>query len=138
MKGKHMPAMEMRHEKDPKDVLLESLGNLDAIELFNNQVLLAVYQRPKDAVTKGGLHLPQSVTDEDKYQSKVGLLIKAGPAAFTDSKGEWFAGASFVKCEDWLIFRPSDGWGITVNKVLCRMVLDVNIRGRIDHPDNVW
>lgn len=133
-----MPAMLMQHEKDPRDVLVESLGDLSTIELFNNQVLLAVYQRPKGAVTKGGLHLPESVVDEDKYQSKVGLLIKAGPSAFTDDKDQWFSGATFTELDDWLIFRPSDGWGITVNKVLCRMVLDVNIRGRISHPDNVW
>jgi hypothetical protein len=36
------------------------------------------------------------------------------------------------------VFRPSDGWGITVNNVLCRMIDDVNIKARVDQPDRVW
>lgn len=133
-----MPAMLMAHEKDPKDVLLESLGDFDVVEMFNNQVLLAVYQRPKNVTTKGGLHLPESTLDEDKYQSKVGLLIKTGSSAFVDDNGVWFKGMKFNPLEDWLVFRPSDGWSLTVNGVLCRVVSDVNIRGRVAHPDNVW
>ena len=39
---------------------------------------------------------------------------------------------------DWVVFRPSDGWSITVNGVLCRILEDINVRGRIQHPDQVW
>ena len=39
---------------------------------------------------------------------------------------------------DWIVFRPIDGWSITVNNVLCRMIDDMNIKGRVDHPDRVW
>ena len=39
---------------------------------------------------------------------------------------------------DWLFFRASDGWAITVNGVLCRILDDVNLRGRVQHPDQVW
>jgi co-chaperonin GroES (HSP10) len=129
-----MPHMMMSHDEDPKNKLLEDLGDLSEVELFHNQVLLAVYIRPQK--TKSGLYLTDKHTDEDRFQSKVGLLVKSGPQAF-EQDGNWFSGVDF-KDHDWLVFRPSDGWSITVNGVLCRIFDDINIRGRVPHPDAVW
>jgi co-chaperonin GroES (HSP10) len=126
--------MLMAHEDDPKDAILAALGDTSQIELFHNQVLLAVYIRPQK--TKSGLYLTDKHTDEDRYQSKVGLLIKKGAQAF-EQDGSWFTGLEF-KESDWLVFRPSDGWSITVNGVLCRIFDDINIKGRVPHPDAVW
>jgi co-chaperonin GroES (HSP10) len=126
--------MPMLHEKDPKLTILESLGDISNVELFHNQVLLATYLRPTK--TKSGLILTDSHVDEDRYQSKVGLLVKKGPKAF-EQDGTWFEGMEF-KEHDWLIFRPSDGWSITVNNVLCRIFDDINIKGRVQDPDAVY
>jgi hypothetical protein len=126
--------MPMSHEEDPKEKLLEQLGDISDIELFHNQVLLAVYLRPEK--TKSGLILTANHLDEDRYQSKVGLLIKRGPLAF-EQDGNWFTGVTFNDL-DWLIFRPSDGWSITVNGVLCRIFDDISIKGRAPHPDSVY
>lgn len=129
-----MPHMLMSHEEDPKEKLLDQLGDISNIELFHNQVLLAVYLRPEK--TKSGLILTADHLDEDRYQSKVGLLIKQGPLAF-EQDGNWFTGMTFQD-HDWLIFRPSDGWSITVNGVLCRIFDDISIKGRAPHPDSVY
>jgi len=129
-----MPHMLMSHEEDPKLKLLDQLGDISDIELFHNQVLLAVYLRPEK--TKSGLILTADHLDEDRYQSKVGLLIKQGPLAF-EQDGNWFNGMTFQE-HDWLIFRPSDGWSITVNGVLCRIFDDISIKGRAPHPDSVY
>jgi co-chaperonin GroES (HSP10) len=126
--------MLMSHEEDPKEKLLDQLGDISNIELFHNQVLLAVYLRPEK--TKSGLILTADHLDEDRYQSKVGLLIKQGPLAF-EQDGNWFTGMTFQD-HDWLIFRPSDGWSITVNGVLCRIFDDISIKGRAPHPDSVY
>jgi co-chaperonin GroES (HSP10) len=126
--------MPMLHETDPKLTILESLGDISNVELFHNQVLLATYLRPTK--TKSGLILTDSHVDEDRYQSKVGLLVKRGPKAF-EQDGTWFEGMEF-KDHDWLIFRPSDGWSITVNNVLCRIFDDINIKGRVQDPDAVY
>ncbi len=130
-----MPAMVMVHDEDPRKVLLDRIGDLSHVEVFNNQALCAVYLRPEK--TKSGIYLPDKHRDEDQFQSKVGLLIKTGPSAFIDSGDQWFSGVN-IQIHDWLVFRPSDGWSITVNGVLCRMLDDINIRGRISHPDQVW
>jgi co-chaperonin GroES (HSP10) len=130
-----MPFMIMQHQVDPKELIHKEMGDISPVEVFNNQLLVAVYIRPEK--TKSGILLPGQVRDEDKFQSKVGLVIKKGPSAFEDTNGEWFKGVD-INVGDWIIMRSSDGWSITVNNVLCRMIEDVNVRGRIDHPDRVW
>lgn len=129
-----MPFMTMDHSNDPTQALMKELGDIDKVEIFNNQVLVAVYIRPNK--TKSGIYLSDKTTDEDRFQSKVGLLVKKGDAAFADD-GTWFANAEF-NLGDWLVFKPSDGWSITVNGVLCRILDDINVRGRVDQPDRVW
>ena len=130
-----MPAMVMEHQVDPRDAKLAEIGDVSKFEVFNNQVLCAVYLRPQK--TRSGIYLTDNTTDEDRHQSKVGLVIKMGLDAFQDTDGKWFRDLT-INVHDWLVFRPSDGWGITVNGVLCRMIDDSDIRGRVQHPDAVW
>jgi co-chaperonin GroES (HSP10) len=130
-----MSNIAMLHEKDPKEVLLEQVGDISKIEVFNMQVLVAVYIRPEK--TKSGLFLSDKARDEDRYQSKVGLIIKKGPTAFVDKDGEWFSGLD-MKEGDCFVFRPSVGWNVWVNGTLCRMLDDMSVRARIEHPDQVW
>ena len=130
-----MQAIAMKHEVAPDKAILKELGDISGVEVFNNQVLLAVYIRPEK--TRGGIILANQTRDEDRYQSKVGLLVKQGEAAFLDDTDKWFKGKSF-KLHDWLVFRPSDGWQMTVNGVLCRLIADTEVRGRVDNPDRVW
>lgn len=130
-----MPQMAMKHEVDPKKELLEKLGGAEGVDVFNNAVLVAIYVRPNR--TKSGIYLTDKYTDEDRIQGKAGLVVKKGPRAFVDERGEWFAGAD-IKEGDWVIFRPSDGWAINVNGVPCRLIDDIAIRGKVDQPDRVW
>jgi co-chaperonin GroES (HSP10) len=130
-----MPFMIMEHAEDPKKKLFDEIGDLSSVDLFNTQVLVAVYIRPQR--TKSGIYLTDSTTDEDKYQSKVGLVLKKGPSAFVDDSNQWFQNVS-VGIGDWIVHRPSDGWSITVNGVLCRILEDMSVKGKIDAPDRVW
>ncbi len=130
-----MPHMTMEHEVDPKKKILDEIGDISTFEIFNNNILVAVYQRP--AKTKSGIFLTDKTTEEDRFQSKVGLLVKMGSRAFEPNDEGWFDGVKF-ELSDWITFRPSDGWNITVNGVLCRMLSDTQVRGRSKHPDEVW
>jgi co-chaperonin GroES (HSP10) len=87
--------------------------------------------------TKGGIVLPDQHRSEDRIQGKVGLIVKKGSAAFVDETNTWFVDGA-IELNEWVIFRPSDGWSITINGVLCRILDDINVRGRIQHPDQVW
>lgn len=132
-----MPAALMLHETDPKQALTDKIGPVDDIELFHGQVLVAVYIAPEK--TAGGIIRPGTNIDEDRHQSKIGLILKMGPNAFRpDAKWSW---PDDVEVGDWVFFRVSDGWNVTVNGSrdnLCRILEDVDVKGRISHPDQVW
>jgi len=125
----------MAHTSDPKADLLKEIGDISNVEVFNNQVLVAIYIRPEQ--TKGGILLTNNIRDEDKWQGKIGLVLKKGPSAFVDDSKNWFNGID-VEINDWVVFRPSDGWGLTVNGNMCRLLDDTVIRGRVTHPDTIF
>lgn len=129
-----MPAMVMLHEDDPKTVILEALGDISDFGVWKNQVLCAVYERPKK--TRSGLYLADQTTEEDKFQGKVALVVKLGPDAFVDDDKWSFA--LKAKVGAWVWFRTSDSLAITVNGKLCRVIDDDKIRGDVPHPDMVW
>jgi len=137
--------MEMVHEKDPRAVAWDSMGDIEGVELFANQVLVRIYERPEK--TKGGVIITQTSRDEDKNQGKVGLVVKMGEYAFATAPGDvdkWFGSINAENDEttihlgDWVYFRASDGWAIQINKQACRILDDVRVRGRVDHPDRIW
>jgi co-chaperonin GroES (HSP10) len=128
-------ALVMKHAVDPREAILKDVGDLSSVEIFNNQILVAIYIRPEK--TSGGVLLPNQTRDEDKWQGKMGLVLKKGPSAFVDESQNWFNGVD-VAVGDWVFFRPSDGWGLEVNGVLCRLLDDTVIRGRTPGPDMIW
>lgn len=128
-----MPHVMMAHDTDPVDLLQQKVGNLDDVEIFHNKLLVAIYKRPEK--TKSNLYLPETHLDEDRFQSKVGLVLKMGPSAFVSSAAWNFAN---IMTGEWVVFKPSDGWSISVNQVDCRMLEDIDVRGRIRFPDQVW
>ena len=130
-----MTLMLMQHDVDPKKKLKGDVGDLSKVEIFNNQVLVGVYIRPSK--TKSGIYLTDQTTNEDKYQGKIGLVLKKGATAFVDPENQWFSDVQ-INESDWVLFRPSDGWSVTINGVLCRIIDDHAIRGRVDQPDQVW
>lgn len=116
--------------------ILASIGTaLDQYEVFHNQILIGVYIRP--GKTKSGILLPDSVTDEDRWQGKVGLVLKVGPAAFVNDARNEFHGQS-VKPGDWVIYRVNDGTSLDINKTRCRQMEDIHIRGRVANPEIIW
>lgn len=129
-----MPATAYAHTEDPKQKLLDELGDLSGVELWHNQVLCAIYVAPEK--TAGGIIRPQSNIEEDIHQGKTGLVVKLGPRAFaSDTKWQW---PDDVSEGDWVFYKVSDGWPCTVNRVKCRMLEDIDVKGRADHPDRVW
>ena len=130
-----MPARPMLHEVDARDEHLEKIGDMTDVEVFHNQVLCMIYRRPEK--TKSGIILPDANRDEDKYQGKVGLIVKVGPNAFKDPNGSW-QWPEDIGVGDWVWYRTSDAWPMAINEQECRLVEDVDIKGRIQHPDVVW
>ncbi|MCB8880120.1 hypothetical protein ACELLULO517_07725 [Acidisoma cellulosilytica] len=131
--------LRMSHEDDPREKLTSQLGDISEIEIFNNQILVALYERPEK--TAAGLFLPDKTRQEDQYQGKVGLVVKKGPLAFENDARNDFQGQT-VEIGDWIVFRVQDAWPLAVNgpkeQVKCRMMEDVHVRLRISSPDDVY
>ena len=70
----------MKHTVDPREAILKEVGDLSSVEIFNNQILVAIYIRPEK--TSGGIILANQTRDEDKWQGKMGLVLKKGPSAW--------------------------------------------------------
>ena len=130
-----MPPMLMQHDSDPARDLRDKIGSLDDIEIFGNRILVGVYLRPNK--TRSGIMLADVTREEDRYQGKAALVLKKGPSAFVDDATTSFQGQG-VDLGDWIAFRPSDGFQITINGVLCRLLEDVNVRVKIPSPDIIY
>lgn len=130
-----MPAALMKHEADPANELLAKVGDISKIDILHNQILVAVYIRPEK--TKSGIWLSDQTRSEDRYQGKAGLVLKKGPLAFVDDDANKFHGQN-VKVNDWVFFRVSDGFPVVLNGVLCRLLEEVHVKGKIPSPDVVF
>jgi co-chaperonin GroES (HSP10) len=139
-----MPAALMLHEVDPKEEIFERIGDISGVEVFGSDVLVALYMRPEK--TKGGIILADATRDEDRWQGKVGIVLKLGATAYCDESGKKFRD---IEVGDLVVFRPSDGWQVTLNSkkaglssreaaVPCRIVTDIHIRMRVSSPDEIY
>lgn len=134
MSGKSK-VVELSRAVDQKQELIRSIGDIDEFDIMSNRVLVATYIEPEKTV--GGIILPQSRTNESKFQGKIGLVMKKGPLAFKDDEATRFYGQD-IKIHSWVFYRPSDGWHFLFKGVDCRMIEDVHIMGVIPHPDYIW
>lgn len=130
-----MPVIKMKHEEDPAEKILKQLGDISKYEVFNDRVLVAVYERPN--VTAGGIHLTDTQRKEDQFQGKAALIVKMGPLV-----NDLAVGRGPLKVGDWVAVNPSDGWsmniGVQSNKALLRLLNEKSIHMRIPSPDSVW
>jgi co-chaperonin GroES (HSP10) len=126
---------------NPKQAILDSIGDrLDGVEVFHNLVLVGTYVAPEK--TPGGIIRPDSALAEDRFQGKIGLVLRIGPGAFKDDKVAQFWGVS-LKEYDWIWFRPGDGYEFfsvdaTGKGTSCRVFEDTQIKGRVADPSVIW
>lgn len=124
--------LKMDHKIDPKKEIMEKIGDLSGIELMHNNILVATYVRPEK--TASGIIMTDKFRKEDEYQGKVGLVIKKGPLAFKDD-GPYKWHGQDVEPGEWVWYRISDGWQMTINGVHCRVFEEAHIRGKLASPD---
>ena len=129
-------ALQMVHDRDPKDVLLEQAGPFaEKLTPIGARVLVATYIRPRKLAS--GLELPDKYIQEDEYQGKVGLVIKMGALAFTEDEGhQW--GNVVPKVGDWVLMNIGDTKRLSVGKNTCRFIEDVNVQAILTDPDAVY
>lgn len=141
-------AIKHKQEFDPKQEIIDKLGDLSGVEIAQNEVLLAIYMRPEK--TAGGIILTHNSLKEDRYQGKVGLVVKIGSGCqfVRQSQDGTRTFGIDIKLHDWVAVRTSDSWTLDVNTdpralkleefVPCRLVFDDQIRLRVAAPGMIW
>lgn len=147
-----MSAVLKSKQNDPaaqlKSEILAKIGDVSEFEIANNEVLLAIYQRPE--TTAGGIIMTPRDLKEDIYQGKVGLVLRIGEHCQFDRVHPYtnIKTGIPISLHDWVVVRPSDTWALDINMksdalsskdfVACRLVHDKDIRAKIPHPGVIW
>ena len=121
--------------KDPKQALIDAIGDLSKVEVFSDLVLVATFIRSEK--TAGGIIRPREVVQEDEFQGKTGLVLKSGPLAY----GDWEEGDEIGKNAQphtWVIYAIKDGWPVQINGVACRFIPYDKLRARVVDPTLVF
>ena len=126
---------------DPRGAVLRAVGDFSGIGVAAQQVLVASYIRPE--TTRGGIIRVDKALMEDRFQGKVGLVLKIGTLAFQDDSVNKFGGFS-VQPGEWAIYRPSDGlelFHVADNgrdAAPIRLFADTSIVGKVDDPWRIY
>src|ERR1700742_479098 len=93
---------------DPKQAILDSVGDLSDLHLTKDDILIGTFFRPEK--TAGGIIRPDSDVSEDAWQGKVGLILKLGPTAFVDAPDYSFVwdDTGPFKVGDWVVYKIGD------------------------------
>lgn len=128
-------------EHDPAKPLLDAVGDTSDYEVCHNQILVATYIAPEKV---GSIIRPDAHISEDRYQGKVGLVLKVGPLAFVDDSRTKYGGVT-VKPGDWILYRNTDAWEIFVRDrrkindgVSCRLIEDVFVKMKVSDPSLIY
>jgi len=144
-------------------LLRELAPIIEGIELQRNRCLVATYIRPN--ITRGGIIITDKASEEDRWQGKVGLLLKVGPTAFDYEELHERADAlleepdgpltvdiahqqaatelGLPRVGDWVAYRTSETHevGIEVAPGICascRQIYDESIVMVVNDPSKIW
>lgn len=125
-------AIAMKHETDPREVIYGKVGNIKDFAVWNDRVLVAIYERPE--MTVGKIIVPPGSRKEDQFQGKACLVLKVGPLVNInpDLRGNTLSEG------DWILANASDGWQLTIGSQLCKVLNEKTIHMRVPNPDAVW
>jgi hypothetical protein len=128
--------------EDPRQTLIDAIGknNIDAYHPSFRLVLVATYVRSN--MSKGGIILGGDNTlGENRFQGKVGLVLKLGPGCFEHPQ---FGGFK-VEPGDWVHYRTSDAdefffvdEDTGLDGASVRLVDDTLIKAKVDDPQKVF
>lgn len=116
-----------------KDAVLEAIGDIGGFIVLGSDVLVATYVKPRK--TSGGILLPEKSIDEDRWQGKLGLVLKMGESAFKYS-GQFAYEGTLPVVGDYVAFHTSDSREIGLRGVSCRTI-DASLIRMIVPADDV-
>jgi len=135
---------------DPVANLMAKAGSMTNYTVAHNLVLVATYVRPPRKMkgpdgTEIEFHYTDKTLAEDRFQGKVGLVLKCGPMAFVDDGATKFGGFK-VEPGEWVLYRPSDAMELFIKDMTgdkndgipVRLIEDIFIKARVSDPSLVY
>lgn len=134
----HFDLRKIAAAPDQRAAILEATAKaVDGIEVMRNRILLATYVVPEK--TAGGIIRVDKNLDESRFQGKVGLILKKGPAAFKFNEDMDDAYPSIEPdVGDWVFYRAADTWECGIAGISCRIAFDDYVIGRVADPESIW
>jgi co-chaperonin GroES (HSP10) len=129
---------------DQKQAILDKVGDLSDFEVLGDRVLVATFARPNK--TAGGILLSDKTVEENRFQSKVHLVLKIGPVAFKYDGAFKFEG-DMPEVGDWVMAFPSNGREFFLGGtdpagggegVSCRLLRSELIEGVVANPMKIF
>jgi co-chaperonin GroES (HSP10) len=130
---------------DPRAALIDGIGqkNIDGMEPAMNLILVATYVRNEK--TKSGLIIGGDRTRaEDRFQGKIGLVLKLGPLVNAKNRPKVF-GDYDVNVGDWIMYRTSDAHEFFfvdektgLDGSSARLIEDGLVMGRVQDPEAIY
>ena len=120
---------------DPKQGIINAVGDLTGIGVFSDLVLLGTFIRNEK--TAGNIILPKEYLQEDEHQGKVGLVLKSGPLAYADWEEGEESGKN-AQPHTWVVYAIKDSWPVQINGVACRFIPYDKLRARVTDPKMVF
>lgn len=107
---------------------------MEEIDVTHNWLLVGIYMRPERS--KGGIILTDKTRDEDRWQNKVGWILKKGPLAFVSDERNSFP--RMIENGECVLSRTSDGFGVDFYGIHCRLIEDVHVKAVVANPEAIW
>jgi hypothetical protein len=130
---------------DPRKAIIDGIGKqlIDDYEPALNLVLVGTYVRSN--ITESGLYLGGDKTRaEDRFQGKVGLVLKVGPSVNHGKRDKLFSDRP-LEPGDWVMYRASDAdefFFVDKKKQMdgssARLIEDGLIMARVKNPESVF
>lgn len=112
---------------------MEEMG---AIHLPPVRIVVAKWVR----TSAGSIVMAEQTKKEDRFQSKVGLILAIGDLAFVDDDRHDWAGFK-PKVGDWVLYHFSDGNDFdyspkgTFDRLPCKMISEGDVQAILPRPD---
>lgn len=132
------------YARDPKAYLLKRCARvMKDIKLATNNILVSTFHLPEFANIRGPdgksvqFFLADKTVDEAQWQGRVGLLLAKGPLAWKSDDRIDFGGCNY-NIGDWVVYDRQDGRQISINRVHCRRLKDVDVWASTTDPMSVY
>lgn len=132
------------YKADPAGYLLKRCQSImQNVKMDTNHIMVATFFLPDSTEMRGPdgkpvtFYLPDKTKDEATWQGRCGLLIAKGPMAWVDDEKVKFHGCTH-DIGEWLLYDRQDGRQISIGRVHCRRLQDVDVWGKTDDPMSVY